>query len=107
LLWGIPLQLYGCIPTSFGGTRTISQSIITGGIGHIFTTAKHPLIGIITSKCEFFLHVRYYIYMACHVMATAREYSVTDRIGTIRVIISSLIYYVGFIIRSLSVYREI
>lgn len=52
-LWGFSTISFGVAYFFFGGTVKISRSIISGELDSYLLQPKHPLIGIITSKCDF------------------------------------------------------
>lgn len=52
-LWGIPTISYGVAYFFFEGVCDINRLFITGTMDTYLLQPKHPLIGIMTSKCRF------------------------------------------------------
>ncbi len=52
-LWSVPVIGYGVAHFFFGGFRNINNYIITGAMDSYMLQPKHPLLNVLTSKCDF------------------------------------------------------
>ncbi len=52
-LWSIPVISFGIAYFFFGGTNNINSYIISGQMDSYMLQPKHPLLNILTSKCNF------------------------------------------------------
>jgi ABC-2 type transport system permease protein len=52
-LWSIPVIAFGISYFFFGGVENINSYIITGQMDSYMLQPKHPLLNILTSKCNF------------------------------------------------------
>lgn len=52
-LWSVPVVGYGVAHFFFGGVRNINSYIISGAMDSYMLQPKHPLLNVLTSKCDF------------------------------------------------------
>lgn len=52
-LWSVPVIAYGVAHFFFGGIVSLSSKILTGGFDTYLLQPKHPLLSVMTSKCDF------------------------------------------------------
>lgn len=103
-LWGIPTISYGVAYFFFEGVSDINRLFINGTMDTYLLQPKHPLIGIMTSKCRFsaFGDFIYGVTM----VALASNFDIIKILFSILIGIfgSSIYLSLEIIVRSLSVY---
>lgn len=52
-LWSVPVIGYGVAYFFFGGVKNINKYIITGAMDTYMLQPKHPLLNVLTSRCDF------------------------------------------------------